>query len=169
GGVLRAGPGRGSGRGRERRLRGARRAAGRGAGGDRPGRAGRAVHPGGHAVGDRDRVVRHAGAAGDAGSQGTAQGGGGRVSSESAAGKAGLQDRLVSWGYGAAWTIVKLLPERTAYRLFDVIADRLWARRGGQVRQLEKNLLRVLGKDTSEKQLREGSQKARSSALRQDW
>ena len=77
------------------------------------------------------------------------------------------KDRLVSWGYGAAWTAVKLLPERAAYRLFDLIADRLWAKRGGQVRQLEKNLLRVLGKDTPEKRLREVSRKAMRSVLRQ--
>ena len=62
---------------------------------------------------------------------------------------------------------MKLLPERAAYRVFDLIADRLWARRGGSVRQLEKNLLRVLGKDTPEKQLREVSRKAMRSALRQ--
>jgi KDO2-lipid IV(A) lauroyltransferase len=77
------------------------------------------------------------------------------------------KDRVVSWGYGAAWTVVKVLPERAAYRLFDLIADRLWARRGGQVRQLEKNLLRVLGKDTPEIQLREVSHEAMRSALRQ--
>jgi KDO2-lipid IV(A) lauroyltransferase len=78
-----------------------------------------------------------------------------------------VKEKLVSFGYGAAWTAVKLLPERAAYRVFDLIADRLWARRGGAVRQLEKNLLRVLGKDTSEKQLREVSRKAMRSALRQ--
>ncbi|ACU71262.1 lipid A biosynthesis acyltransferase [Catenulispora acidiphila DSM 44928] len=78
-----------------------------------------------------------------------------------------VNEKLVSFGYGAAWTAVKLLPERAAYRVFDLIADRLWARRGGAVRQLEKNLLRVLGKDTSEKQLREVSRKAMRSALRQ--
>ncbi|GAA1955708.1 phosphatidylinositol mannoside acyltransferase [Catenulispora subtropica] len=77
------------------------------------------------------------------------------------------KDRVVEWGYGAAWSAVKLLPERAAYRLFDFIADRLWARRTGQVRQLEKNLLRVLGKDTPEKELREASHLAMRSALRQ--
>ncbi|MBS2534560.1 phosphatidylinositol mannoside acyltransferase [Catenulispora sp. NF23] len=77
------------------------------------------------------------------------------------------KERLVSWGYGAAWGAVKLLPERAAYRVFDLIADRLWARRGGQVRQLEKNLLRVLGKDTSEAKLRAVSHQAMRSALRQ--
>ena len=77
------------------------------------------------------------------------------------------KDRLVSWGYGAAWTAVKLLPEPAAYRVFDFIADRLWARRGGQVRQLEKNLLRVLGKDTPDQRLREVSHRAMRSVLRQ--
>ncbi|WP_370377971.1 phosphatidylinositol mannoside acyltransferase [Catenulispora sp. GAS73] len=60
-----------------------------------------------------------------------------------------------------------MLPERTAYRLFDFIADRLWSRQGRQVRQLEKNLLRVLGKDTPEAQLRAVSRRAVRSALRQ--
>jgi lauroyl/myristoyl acyltransferase len=96
-----------------------------------------------------------AGSAGDAGKAGNA----GNTGS--------VKDRVVSWGYGAAWTAVKLLPERTAYRVFDVIADRLWARRGRQVRQLEKNLLRVLGKDTPEERLREVSRQAMRSALRQ--
>ncbi|MEZ0114124.1 lauroyl/myristoyl acyltransferase [Catenulispora sp. EB89] len=86
------------------------------------------------------------------------------MSAESAG---GVKERVVSWGYGTAWTIVKLLPERTAYRLFDFIADRLWSRRGAQVRQLEKNLLRVLGKDTPEAQLRAMSRRAMRSALRQ--
>jgi phosphatidylinositol dimannoside acyltransferase len=79
----------------------------------------------------------------------------------------GVKDRVVTWGYGAAWTVVKVLPERAAYRVFDVIADRLWARRGGQVQQLEKNLLRVLGKETTDAQLREVSRKAMRSSLRQ--
>lgn len=76
------------------------------------------------------------------------------------------KDRVVEWGYGAAWSAVKLLPERAAYKLFDLIADRLWARRTGQVRQLEKNLLRVLGKDTPEAELRATSKLAMRSALR---
>ncbi|NUR24909.1 MAG: phosphatidylinositol mannoside acyltransferase [Catenulispora sp.] len=76
------------------------------------------------------------------------------------------KDRVAGWGYGAAWSAVKLLPERAAYKFFDLIADRLWARRTGQVRQLEKNLLRVLGKDTPEPELRAASRLAMRSALR---
>ncbi|MEY9856753.1 lauroyl/myristoyl acyltransferase [Catenulispora sp. GAS73] len=89
------------------------------------------------------------------------------MSSGSAGNAGSVKDRVVSWGYGAAWAIVKMLPERTAYRLFDFIADRLWSRQGRQVRQLEKNLLRVLGKDTPEAQLRAVSRRAVRSALRQ--
>ncbi|GAA2052855.1 phosphatidylinositol mannoside acyltransferase [Catenulispora yoronensis] len=76
------------------------------------------------------------------------------------------KDRVVGWGYGAAWSAVKLLPERAAYKLFDRVADRLWSKRTGQVRQLEKNLLRVLGKDTPEAELRATSRLAMRSALR---
>ncbi|MBW8802686.1 MAG: phosphatidylinositol mannoside acyltransferase [Catenulispora sp. 13_1_20CM_3_70_7] len=76
------------------------------------------------------------------------------------------KDRVAGWGYGAAWSAVKLLPERAAYKLFDLIADRLWARRGGPVRQLEKNLRRVLGPEVSERRLREVSRLGMRSALR---
>ena len=79
---------------------------------------------------------------------------------------AGIKDRFVGWGYGAAWTVIKLLPEKAAYRLFDLIADRLWKRRGKPVRQLEANLLRVLGKGTDEATLRAVSRKAMRSTLR---
>jgi KDO2-lipid IV(A) lauroyltransferase len=77
------------------------------------------------------------------------------------------KDRAVVWGYGAAWTLVKLMPERVAYAAFDKIADRLWAKRGKSVRQLEANLRRVLGPDVSEEVLRETSRKGMRSALRQ--
>lgn len=45
--------------------------------------------------------------------------------------------------YAGGWSAVRKMPERTAYQTFDVIADRLWSRRGGGVQQLEKNLARV--------------------------
>jgi KDO2-lipid IV(A) lauroyltransferase len=80
---------------------------------------------------------------------------------------AGAKDRLVGWGYGAAWSTIKVLPEGVAYRLFDVIADRLWKRRGKAVLQLEANLLRVLGKDTDPETLRAVSRLGMRSALRQ--
>ena len=77
------------------------------------------------------------------------------------------KDRAVVWGYGAAWKLVKVMPERAAYAAFDKVADRLWAKRGKGVRQLEANLRRVLGPDVSEAVLRETSRKGMRSALRQ--
>ncbi|MGN6300432.1 MAG: phosphatidylinositol mannoside acyltransferase [Angustibacter sp.] len=50
----------------------------------------------------------------------------------------------VSYGlYAAGWRIVRLLPETVAYRLFDLVADVAWRRRGKGVRRLEANLARV--------------------------
>jgi KDO2-lipid IV(A) lauroyltransferase len=78
----------------------------------------------------------------------------------------GWKDRAVVWGYGAAWALVKVMPERAAYAAFDRVADRLWAKRGKGVRQLEANLRRVLGPDASEDVLRATSRKGMRSALR---
>jgi KDO2-lipid IV(A) lauroyltransferase len=46
--------------------------------------------------------------------------------------------------YAAAWAVVRRLPERTAYRVFDLLADLAWRRRGASVRQLEANLARAV-------------------------
>lgn len=77
-----------------------------------------------------------------------------------------VKHRVIAFGYGAAWSLIGALPERTAYRLFDRIADCLWKRRGAQVLQLEANLLRVLGKDTPPEALAATSRKSMRSALR---
>lgn len=50
--------------------------------------------------------------------------------------------------YAGGWSAVRRMPESTAYNTFDAIADRLWSRRGGGVKQLEKNLSRVLPEAT---------------------
>lgn len=55
-----------------------------------------------------------------------------------------VRDWLVARGYAAGWALVRLLPERAAYRLFRAGADRA-ARRGGPgARQLRRNLARVV-------------------------
>jgi KDO2-lipid IV(A) lauroyltransferase len=56
--------------------------------------------------------------------------------------------------YAAGWSAVRRMPERAAYALFDRIADRLWSQHGKPVRQLERNLSRVVP-DADEAQLRE--------------
>ncbi|XVU28463.1 phosphatidylinositol mannoside acyltransferase [Actinoplanes sp. CA-054009] len=77
-----------------------------------------------------------------------------------------VKDRVIAYGYRTAWSSMSALPERTAYRLFDLIADRLWKRRGPEVRRLEANLLRVLGKDTPADSLAAMSRRGMRSALR---
>ncbi|RFU38119.1 phosphatidylinositol mannoside acyltransferase [Actinomadura logoneensis] len=55
--------------------------------------------------------------------------------------------RLTDTAYALGWTVVRKMPERLARALFTAIADRAWRRRGRGVRQLERNLCRVLGRD----------------------
>ncbi len=64
--------------------------------------------------------------------------------------------RLTDGAYAAGWAAVRRMPERSAYALFDRIADRLWARRDQQVLQFEKNLRRVLPK-ADEAEIRQAS------------
>lgn len=46
-------------------------------------------------------------------------------------------------GHLLGWRLVRRLPDRIAYPLFDCFADLTWCRRGTGVRQLEHNLARV--------------------------
>lgn len=55
-----------------------------------------------------------------------------------------VKDEASYWSYTIGWRIVRLMPERVAYRMFQAAADELWRRQGSGVRQLEKNLQRVL-------------------------
>ncbi|MCI0686051.1 MAG: phosphatidylinositol mannoside acyltransferase [Sporichthyaceae bacterium] len=77
-----------------------------------------------------------------------------------------LGHQLTDTGYGLGWTVVKRLPERTAHRLFRTVGDRVWARRGPAVRQLERNLRRVVGPAMSEAELRALSRRAMRSYCR---
>jgi phosphatidylinositol dimannoside acyltransferase len=45
--------------------------------------------------------------------------------------------------YAGAWALVRRMPERPAYALFDLIADLVWRRRGAAVTRLEANLRRA--------------------------
>jgi KDO2-lipid IV(A) lauroyltransferase len=55
-----------------------------------------------------------------------------------------IGDTLVSFGFGAGWSAVRRMPEKTAYSLFERIADTMWTRRGGSVLRLESNLRRIV-------------------------
>ena len=68
--------------------------------------------------------------------------------------------------YAAGWGIVKRLPERWAYRLFQRVADRSWAKRGKGVTRLEANLARVLGPGADEAAIRAVSKQGMRNYLR---
>jgi phosphatidylinositol dimannoside acyltransferase len=78
----------------------------------------------------------------------------------------GVRDEATYRLYATGWAVVKRLPERTANRLFDRIADRMWKKRGPSVQQLERNLARVLGPDAPPERLREVSRQALRNYLR---
>ena len=77
-----------------------------------------------------------------------------------------LKEELTYRAYAAGWAAVRLLPERTAYGLFRVAADRAWRKRGKGVRRLEANLARVLGPDASEERIREVSKQGMRNYMR---
>jgi lauroyl/myristoyl acyltransferase len=75
-------------------------------------------------------------------------------------------DAITDAAYGAGWSTVRRLPERSAYALFERIADVTWARRGKQVRRLESNLHRVVGPAATDAEIRHLSRAAMRSYLR---
>lgn len=78
---------------------------------------------------------------------------------------AGPRDWLVTRAYFAGWRLVRLMPERSAYRLFDRVADRSWRGRGRGVQRLEANLARVCP-EAGPEELRELSRAGMRSYLR---
>ena len=58
--------------------------------------------------------------------------------------------RLIDLGYAAGWGVLKAVPRTAAERTFQAAADAATVRNGGGVRQLRKNLRRVVGPDVSE-------------------
>ncbi|HEX2312234.1 MAG TPA: phosphatidylinositol mannoside acyltransferase [Thermomonospora sp.] len=77
-----------------------------------------------------------------------------------------LRDEAVDAAYALGWTVVRKMPERAARLLFTALADRTWQRHGGGVRQLEKNLCRVLGKDAVDDEVRLLSKRVMRSYMR---
>ena len=55
-----------------------------------------------------------------------------------------LGEDLTAIAYFAGWRIVRWLPERSAYRLFEFVADRASAKQGKNFKRLESNLKRVV-------------------------
>ena len=77
-----------------------------------------------------------------------------------------LKDDLTYYAYAAGWAVVRRLPEKTAYGLFRMVADRSWRKRGKSVRRLESNLARVLGPGATEEQIRAVSKQGMRNYLR---
>jgi phosphatidylinositol dimannoside acyltransferase len=67
--------------------------------------------------------------------------------------------------YASAWRVIRLMPERAAYRMFDQIADRQWQSRTTSVQRLEANLTRVLP-EASQPELRDLSREGMRSYMR---
>jgi KDO2-lipid IV(A) lauroyltransferase len=77
-----------------------------------------------------------------------------------------MRDGITDAAYALGWAAVRHMPEPMARQIFTLIADRTWQKRGRGVRQLEKNLRRVVGDDVSEDALRELSRQGMRSYLR---
>jgi phosphatidylinositol dimannoside acyltransferase len=76
-----------------------------------------------------------------------------------------MGERLAVWAYSTGWWLVRWLPARMAYLLFSFIAQLAWLRQGPSVRQLERNLARVVP-DASAMKLKMLSRKAMHSYMR---
>lgn len=75
------------------------------------------------------------------------------------------RDRLVDQTFASGWALTRHTPEPVAERLMESAADRVWARRGLGVQQLESNLRRAVP-GCDEIQLRDLSQQAMRSYFR---
>src|SRR5262249_19393866 len=76
------------------------------------------------------------------------------------------RERAADAAYALGWAVVRKVPEPLARAVFRGIADRTWRKRGKGVRQLEKNLRRVVGEEVSDAALRALSRAAMRSSLR---
>jgi phosphatidylinositol dimannoside acyltransferase len=77
-----------------------------------------------------------------------------------------VRDEIADAAYALGWAAVRHVPEPVAREMFTHIADRAWRRHGRGVRQLEKNLRRVVGDGYTDRELRELSRRGMRSYLR---
>nr|WP_067468930.1 phosphatidylinositol mannoside acyltransferase [Actinomadura macra] len=77
-----------------------------------------------------------------------------------------LRDKAMDAAYALGWTVVRKMPERAARVAFTALADRTWHRHGAGVRQLEKNMCRVLGKREVDDEVRVLSKRVLRSYFR---
>jgi KDO2-lipid IV(A) lauroyltransferase len=77
-----------------------------------------------------------------------------------------MRDEVADAAYGLGWAAVRHMPEPVAHEIFMLIADRVWQHHGRGVRQLEKNLRRVVGDEPTDDELRELSRRGMRSYFR---
>ena len=77
-----------------------------------------------------------------------------------------VKEDLTYRAYATGWAVVRRLPEKTAYGLFRMVADRSWRKRTKSVRRLESNLARVLGPGATEEQIRAVSKQGMRNYMR---
>jgi KDO2-lipid IV(A) lauroyltransferase len=65
-----------------------------------------------------------------------------------------VEERLSSIAYSVGWSVVRRMPEKSAYAMFERIADTMWARQGKDVTRLQSNLRRVVGPAVSDDDLK---------------
>ncbi len=75
------------------------------------------------------------------------------------------KDAATEWAFATGWKLVKVLPPRAAFGVFNRAADVLWRRRGGGVVQFERNQARIHPEATPD-ELREMSRLGMRSYLR---
>ena len=76
-----------------------------------------------------------------------------------------VTDTATEVAYSLGWQAVRRVPERTAYRMFERVADQVWKRQGAGVVQYQRNLSRV-HPDASAADLREISRLGMRSHMR---
>jgi phosphatidylinositol dimannoside acyltransferase len=77
-----------------------------------------------------------------------------------------MRDEVADAAYALGWAAVRRMPEPVAREIFMLLADRVWHRHGRGVRQLEKNLRRVVGEGPSQDELRALSRRGVRSYFR---
>ncbi len=77
-----------------------------------------------------------------------------------------MKDEVSDRAYAAGWALVKRMPERMARATFNGLAEQVWLQHGAGVRQLERNLRRVVGPLVSRQDLRRLSHRGMESYFR---
>lgn len=77
-----------------------------------------------------------------------------------------IRDDAAAAAYALGWRAVRKMPEGAARVMFRGLADQTWHRHGRGVRQLEKNLCRVLGKSVVDDEVRVLSKRVLRSYMR---